>query len=174
MIDIGTGSGCIAIALAGMLGEDVEVTACDVSEDVLEVARFNARRAGVDVKFVLADMTDTAEAVRRLPHGCAGIVSNPPYIRQSERATMERRVTEWEPERALFVPDDDPLLFYRSLARLGQTDVLCSGGWMAVEINSSFAHETCTLFTLWGYVDVGISLDLYGLPRYVTCRKPKP
>ena len=170
ILDVGTGSGCIAIALAGVL-KGAEVTACDVSEGALEVARANAKRAGTQVRFVKANVLDTASAAEALPKGCACIVSNPPYVRKSERVLMEERVTAWEPALALFVPDDDPLVFYRALARLGQTEVLAEGGWMAVEINSAFAQETRVLFAHWGYSDVTIHSDMYGLSRFVTCRK---
>lgn len=170
MLDVGTGSGCIAIALATTL-KGAEVTACDVSEGALEVARVNAERAGLPVRFVKADVLDTASAAGVLPKGCTCIVSNPPYVRQCEKASMDERVKAWEPALALFVPDDDPLVFYRALARLGQTEVLADGGWIAVEINSAFARETSALFAFWGYADVAIHSDMYGLPRFVTCRK---
>lgn len=85
---------------------------------------------------------------------------------------MEERVTGWEPSLALFVPDDDPLLFYRAIARIGQTDVLRPGGQIAVEINQLFGAETCILFSLYGYEEVRLRFDLFGQPRYVTCRKP--
>ena len=175
-LDVGTGSGCIAIALAKALSE-AEVTACDVSEEALEVARQNAERAGAEVQFFWADVLDEGnqttgqQAGEALPMGCACIVSNPPYIRQCERRQMESRVTKWEPALALFVPDDDPLLFYRALARLGQTPVLAAGGWIVVEIHSSFAFETSALFTFWGYRDVSVKEDMYGRARFVTCRK---
>lgn len=85
---------------------------------------------------------------------------------------MEERVTGWEPSLALFVPDDDPLLFYRAIARIGQTDVLRPGGQIVVEINQLFGAETCILFSLYGYEEVRLRFDLFGQPRYVTCRKP--
>ena len=176
ILDVGTGSGCIAIALSKALSE-AEVIACDVSEEALEVARQNTERAGAEVQFVRADALDRVNMSmgqhvnEALPGGCACIVSNPPYIRQCERRQMESRVTDWEPELALFVPDDDPLLFYRALAKLGQTPVLAAGGWIAVEIHSAFAFETSALFTLWGYKDVSVKEDMYGRARFVTCRK---
>ena len=170
VLDVGTGSGCIAIALATSMS-GISVTATDVSERALEVARENARAAGTDVTFIRADMKDVQVTAGLLPRGCAGIVSNPPYVRWEERMLMEPRVTEWEPDVALFVPDDDPLVCYRAIAQIGQTEVLRAGGWIAVETNSAFAYETAMLFTLWGYNEVQISEDLYGLPRYVTCWK---
>lgn len=179
ILDVGTGSGCIAIALAKTLKE-AEVTALDVSEEALEVARENAEKAGVKVQFIRADVLEMVEKstgqrvnnlMEILPKGCACIVSNPPYVRECEQMTMEERVTAWEPPQALFVPDDDPLIFCRVLAWLGQTEVLADGGWIAVEINSAFGMETATLFRLWGYRDVALKEDMYGKPRIVICRK---
>lgn len=175
ILDVGTGSGCIAIALAKALKE-AEVTALDVSEDALDVARDNAERAGARVQFVRADVLSASGQgesllLEALPKGCACIVSNPPYVRECERMAMDERVTAWEPPKALFVPDDDPLVFYRALARLGQTEVLADGGWIAVEINSAFGRETATLFRLWGYRDVALKEDMYGKPRIVIGRK---
>lgn len=170
VLDVGTGSGCIAVGVAKACPA-ATVVACDVSADALAVARANARTAGTDVRFLQADVLDVSGTADALPSGFTCIVSNPPYIPLMERVLMERRVTDWEPSLALFVPDHDPLLFYRALARLGRTPVLADGGRMAVEVNASFAHETALLFTLWGYDDVRTEHDLYGKPRFVVCRK---
>jgi len=170
VLDVGTGSGCIAIGVAKACSA-TSVVACDVSADALAVARGNARTAGADIRFVQADVLDTEAARGLLPKGITCIVSNPPYIPLMERVLMERRVTDWEPSLALFVPDADPLLFYRALARLGRTDVLAGGGWMAVEVNAAFACETAHLFTLRGYADVRVQKDMFGKPRFVVCRK---
>jgi len=175
ILDVGTGSGCIAIALKKALSE-AEVTACDISEEALEVARLNAERCDAELRFVQANVLElvnesTGQRVGELPMGCACIVSNPPYVRRCEKAMMEQRVTEWEPALALFAPDDDPLVFYRALTRLGQTQVLAEGGWLVVEINSDFAFETSALFTLRGYQDVCVKEDFFGRKRFVMGRK---
>lgn len=170
ILDMGTGSGCIAIALAHRL-PTAEVYACDLSNEALHVAANNAADNQVHITFTPCNLLD-ADAASTLPKGCDCLVSNPPYIRRVERHFMEERVTGWEPSLALFVPDDDPLLFYRAIARIGQTDVLRPGGQIAVEINQLFGAETCILFSLYGYEEVRLRFDLFGQPRYVTCRKP--
>lgn len=170
ILDMGTGSGCIAIALAHRL-PTAEVYACDLSDEALHVAANNAADNQVHITFTPCNLLD-ADAASTLPKGCDCLVSNPPYIRRVERHFMEERVTGWEPSLALFVPDDDPLLFYRAIARIGQTDVLRPGGQIAVEINQLFGAETCILFSLYGYEEVRLRFDLFGQPRYVTCRKP--
>lgn len=170
ILDMGTGSGCIAIALAHRL-PTAEVYACDLSDEALHVAANNAADNQVHITFTPCNLLD-ADAASTLPKGCDCLVSNPPYIRRVERHFMEERVTGWEPSLALFVPDDDPLLFYRAIARIGQTDVLRPGGQIAVEVNQLFGAETCILFSLYGYEEVRLRFDLFGQPRYVTCRKP--
>lgn len=167
VLDLGTGSGCIAIALARAV-PGAAVYGCDVSADALAVAAANAQRSGAGVHFFPFDMLSPTA----LPAtGFSCLVSNPPYIRRCERAYMDERVTRWEPPLALFVPDADPLLFYRAVAQLGQTDALLPGGTVCVEINQLYGFETCTLFELYGYRDVRLSYDLFGQPRFVTCRK---
>lgn len=170
ILDMGTGSGCIAIALAHRL-PTAKVYACDLSDEALHVAANNAADNQVHITFTPCNLLD-ADAASTLPKGCDCLVSNPPYIRRVERHFMEERVTGWEPSLALFVPDDDPLLFYRAIARIGQTDVLRPSGQIAVEINQWFGAETCILFSLYGYEEVRLRFDLFGQPRYVTCRKP--
>lgn len=169
VVDVGTGSGCIAVALKQALPH-AHVFACDVSQAALRTASRNAAETHTEI--ILAEY-DVLAGNTSFPFPSARcMVSNPPYIRQSERAFMESRVTTWEPSLALFVPDDDPLLFYRALARLGQTDALLPGGTIAVEVNSAFAYETSVLFRFHGYTDVRIRNDIFGLARFVRCRKP--
>lgn len=183
-LDVGTGSGCIALALTeGRSGS--RVFACDVSTAALATARRNAEAhakaqqgaatQAPEICFLPADIlhilsNDALPAdLQGIEVGC--IVSNPPYIRACERAFMEPRVLDWEPALALFVPDADPLLFYRALALLGQTPLLRPGGTLCVEIHRDFGFETSTLFHLYGYQDIRIHPDLYGNERFVTCRK---
>lgn len=173
-LDVGTGSGCIALALAKADGGK-DVVACDVSEEALSVARSNAEANHADIRFVKADVLSIVTD-GRLPDGLLGvevdgIVSNPPYIRQCEHIFMEERVLGWEPTLALFVPDDDPLLFYRALALLGQSSLLRPGGALCVEINRDFGFETATLFHLYGYEEIRVIPDLFGNERFVTCKK---
>ena len=162
ILDMGTGSGCIAIALAHRL-PTAEVYACDLSDEALHAAANNAADNQVHITFTPCNLLD-ADAASTLPKGCDCLVSNPPYIRRVERHFMEERVTGWEPSLALFVPDDDPLLFYQAIARIGQTDVLRPGGQIAVEINQLFGAETCILFSLYGYEEVRLRFDLFGQP----------
>ncbi len=161
VLDIGTGSGCIALAVKHQM-PDTRVTAWDVSEKALEVAHHNALKNGLDVKFQLKDIL--------LPQQSADhfdiIVSNPPYVCTSEEAEMERQVLDFEPHTALFVPDDDPLLFYRAIARLGQKH-LKKGGSLYFEINAAFGEPTCQLLRQMGYRDVELRRDITGRDRMV-------
>ncbi|MBQ3733446.1 MAG: peptide chain release factor N(5)-glutamine methyltransferase [Bacteroidales bacterium] len=173
--DIGTGSGCIAVSLAkGLPG--VEVFATDISEEALAVARRNAQRNGVEVAFARHDMAD----VEHIPFGerrFDAIVSNPPYIPASDRAAMHRNVTDYEPSLALFVPDDDALLCYESVARLAQR-VLVPGGRLFVETYHDFHEGIAAAFSRYGLRDVQSVRDLNGQLRFVTAvnrgdRKPR-
>ena len=170
ILDLGTGSGCIAIGLQRALPH-ARVYACDISEAALAVARRNAAANGAGAVTLFAyDLLAAAPLPADVP-AARCLVSNPPYIRRCERADMDMRVTAWEPALALYVPDDDPLLFYRAIARLGLGPALLPGGTILVEVNSAFARDTARLFHLYGYADVRLRDDLYGLPRYVRCKK---
>ena len=166
LLDIGTGSGCIACTLAAELKE-AQVGAWDISADALRIARGNAERLGVSVNFELVDAL-------RPPHPTPGsldiIVSNPPYVCQQERADMERHVLDHEPPLALFVPDDDPLLFYRAIADYA-LQALRPGGRLYFELNCRFAHETADMLQQAGLSDVCIRKDQYGKDRFISaCR----
>ncbi len=167
ILDLGTGSGCIAIALSKRIPEAV-IEACDISHEALKVAKENGERNGAKVSFFHHDMLvhDTP-----LPHSYNVLVSNPPYIKQSESIDMERHVTEWEPHTALFVPDDDALRFYRAIAEIGQTDTLVPGGSIYVEINQQLGKETVELFKSYGYKEVELRKDIYGNDRMISCKK---
>ncbi len=167
ILDLGTGSGCIAIALRKRLPEAI-VEACDISSEALAVAKENGERNGAKVSFFHHDMLDLSAP---LPHSYNILVSNPPYIKQSEAAEMEEHVTQWEPHTALFVPDDDALRFYRAIAEIGQTDVLLPGGSIYVEINQVLGKETVELFESYGYKEVGLRQDIYGNDRMVKALK---
>lgn len=166
ILDLGTGSGCIAIALSKQLPQ-ATIEACDISAEALTVAKENARMNEAPVSFFTHDMLDLGTP---LPHSYDILVSNPPYIRQSEAADMSIQVTEWEPHTALFVPDDDALRFYRAIAELGQTEALRPGGHIYVEINQALGKETVALFEAYGYQDVELRKDIYGNERMIVVR----
>ena len=166
ILDLGTGSGCIAIALSKQLPQ-ATIEACDISAEALTIAKENARMNEAPVSFFTHDMLDLGTP---LPHSYDILVSNPPYIRQSEAADMSIQVTEWEPHTALFVPDDDALRFYRAIAELGQTEALCPGGHIYVEINQALGKETVALFEAYGYQDVELRKDIYGNERMIGVR----
>lgn len=167
ILDLGTGSGCIAISLSKQLPQAV-VEACDISHEALGIARENNEMNSTDVTFFHHDMLDLSTP---LPHSYSVLVSNPPYIKQSEAADMEQHVTEWEPHTALFVPDDDALRFYRAIAEIGQTDALLPGGYIYVEINQVLGKETVGLFESYGYKEVTLRKDIYGNDRMIKCKK---
>ena len=160
ILDIGTGSGCIACTLAAELPE-AEVTAWDISEDALAIARENAKRTHVHVSFEQVDVLHSPPISRY-----DLIVSNPPYICQQEAETMEHHVLDHEPHLALFVPDDDPLLFYRAIAQYGSY-ALTPGGNLFFEINPLYANELETLLSAMSYHDIEIRNDQFGKPRMI-------
>lgn len=166
ILDLGTGSGCIAIALSKQLPQ-ATIEACDISAEALTVAKENARMNEAPVSFFTHDMLDLGTP---LPHSYDILVSNPPYIRQNEAADMSIQVTEWEPHTALFVPNDDALRFYRAIAELGQTEALRPGGHIYVEINQALGKETVALFEAYGYQDVELRKDIYGNERMIGVR----
>lgn len=168
VLDAGTGSGCIAISLALAL-KYPEVTAVDISEKALEVARRNAAALNArNIDFVCCDMLDMPVEVGKYDI----IVSNPPYIAESEKAGMDRNVLDYEPSGALFVPDDDPLRFYKALSRFG-ADALKPGGRLYFEINSRFPAEIKKMLDADGYVDVELLRDMQGLWRFARAHKRK-
>jgi release factor glutamine methyltransferase len=147
ILDIGTGSGCISIALKRRLGK-AEVWACDLSEKALNVARLNAAKLGVTVNFQQLDFLSPAAAA--MPRFDI-IISNPPYIPWSEKRDMEENVTAFEPSMALFVPDEDPLLFYRAIAAFGK-DHLAQEGVIYLELHEGTAKDVVALFEENDYV----------------------
>ena len=168
IVDLCTGSGCIAIAVAREM-PDAEVMAVDVSEAALEVAKVNAADNGVEVRFVQADIlgASAVDAVGGEPLDI--IVSNPPYIMHSEQDAMRRNVLDYEPHMALFVDDADPLLFYRAIADIADRR-LARHGIVAVEINEMLGDETVQLFADRGY-RCELYQDINGKDRIVVCRR---
>ncbi len=167
VLDVGTGSGCIAVALARQR-PDWEVHGIDLSEKALEVARRNADNLGTSVAFRQMDVRDEASWAA-LPHFDL-IASNPPYIAPSEQARMDLHVRRHEPAMALFAPEEDPLLFYRVLRKLGESR-LQAGGWLFAEINALRAEDTLSLFTDDAWTETEILDDLQGKPRILIARK---
>lgn len=158
VLDIGTGSGCIAITLQLDMPES-KVTAWDISADALDVARENAQQLGANVNFVKLD------ALNAKPEGeWDVIVSNPPYICEKEKKDMAVNVLEHEPHTALFVPDADPLLFYRAITRLA-VQTLSKGGRLYFEINPIYADDTCRMMQAEGMTAVELRSDMYGKQR---------
>ena len=162
--DIGTGSGCIAIALAKHF-TDAEVVAFDISEEALQIAKENAESNGVKVAFVQDDVLNPHSDYFNQPVDL--VVSNPPYVCDSERAQMEANVLDWEPEKALFVPDDDPLRFYRRILELAQPR-LNPDGQVWFEINERMGERMLKLCHEMGFSNAEILLDFAEKPRF--CR----
>jgi release factor glutamine methyltransferase len=160
--DIGTGSGCIAIALAKHF-MNAEVFGFDVSENALQLAKENAESNVVKVTFVQDDVLHPQSEFLCQPVDL--VVSNPPYVCDSERVAMEKNVLDWEPESALFVPDDDPLMFYRQILRLAK-DRLNPEGQVWFEINERMGEEMLHLCGEMGFAETQILEDFAGKPRF--------
>lgn len=165
ILDVGTGSGCIAISLSHYLS-DVEVTAIDVSEKALQVAIKNAHSIGVNIQFRQIDFLKESPSL--LHHSFDLIVSNPPYIMQKEKAAMQQNVLAYEPHTALFVPDSDPLLFYRAIAQYASAVKTPA---VYLEINRQFGEATQLEFQNYGY-QTRLLLDDFGNPRFVVATLP--
>ena len=165
-LDLCTGSGCIAIALAKHLPK-AEVWAIDISEKALAVAKRNAQTNNVKVNFLQADILRSPFSVPRSPFSL--IISNPPYVMDKERAVMQPNVLDWEPAQALFVPDSDPLLFYRSIADIAANH-LAPDGTLVLEINEQLGQETLLLFEKKGFSGT-IHNDFRGKPRMLSLNK---
>lgn len=163
--DIGTGSGCIAISLAKNLSEAV-VSAIDVSEEALSVAKQNAEINEVSVEFIETDIL----SVTSLPKKYDIIVSNPPYVRNLEKQEIKDNVLKYEPHLALFVEDNDALLFYRKIALLGQS-ALVEGGRLFFEINQYLGEETVIMLENYGYKNIELRKDLFGNDRMIRAVK---
>ena len=161
ILDIGTGSGCIAITVALALPQ-ARVTAWDISTDALAIAAGNAHRLGASVRFEHQDALSAPDDEERWDV----IVSNPPYICDKERADMSDNVLSYEPELALFVPDSDPLLFYRAIARYA-SKALKPGGRLLFETNTAYAHEVAQAMANEGFTAIEVRNDCFGKPRMV-------
>lgn len=186
ILDIGTGSGCIATSISLALADKHCYTeAWDISEDALRIAADNAARLGAEVKFRRRDalrLEKDLPAEERLEAEQGGaealrdsaswdiIVSNPPYICNREAADMHANVLRHEPHLALFVPDTDPLLFYRAIARYAMRN-LRKGGWLLFECNTLYAHDTAQMASDMGFATSVVEDDCFGKPRFVKAQK---
>lgn len=169
LADVGTGSGCIPLAVKARR-PPWSCEGWELSRAALEVARENARRLDIDVAFISGDMRQDSAPLPDEHYDI--IVSNPPYIPPSERDRMSSSTLEYEPGIALFTPEDDPLLYYRSLAKLG-LDALCDGGDLYLEVNEHNSGEVARLVRAAGYHDVERRRDLQGKWRMVRARRPR-
>ena len=168
LLDIGTGSGCIAITLAAEMPQ-AEVTGWDISEVALGIARENAERLGVDVSFEQRDILDSS---RSTLHASLYdiIVSNPPYIEPREREGMERNVLDYEPHIALFAPEGNPILFYQRIADLA-VRALKPGGSLYFELNPLTASSVGNYLTQIGFSRIEIRQDAFGRNRMLKATK---
>ena len=166
ILDICTGSGCIALALAHQI-KDAKVTAIDISEEALAIARHNEERLQCGVEFMQDD------ALAHLPNLTNRefdiVVSNPPYIPISERESMHINVTGYEPEIALFVDDNDPLIFYREIARSAK-ELLTPKGYLLFEVHETLAQETAEMLHKQGYCQIELRHDCFDKPRMICCQ----
>jgi len=163
LIDIGTGSGCIALTLQSAL-PNLEVTALDVSDLALNIVRENASRLGVKVNLICADILDT-KSIESLPI-YDYVISNPPYIPIKDKADMHENVLNYEPHLALFVEDADPLLFYRNIAAFAQTH-LRTGGVLYFEIHEKYATDVKQLLVDYNFKNIIIEKDMSGKDRMI-------
>lgn len=190
ILDIGTGSGCIATSISLALADRYcHTEALDISEDALRIATDNAARLGAEVKFRRRDAlrleeeeseeirleeekggADVASGLDAAAASWDIIVSNPPYICNREAADMHANVLRHEPHLALFVPDTDPLLFYRAIARYSMRS-LRKGGWLLFECNTLYAHDTAQMASNMGFATSIVEDDCFGKPRFVKAQK---
>ena len=176
ILDIGTGSGCIAVTLAAEWPK-AQVSAWDISEKALKIARENAERNGANVDFEQVDILNpfniqpstlnTQHPTPNTQHPTFNIlISNPPYVCESEKAAMERNVLQHEPHLALFVPDDDPLRFYRAIAEYAR-HALKPNGWLFFEINPAYADDIVQMLQEMQFEQVALKTDSFGKKRFL-------
>ena len=166
ILDIGTGSGCIAISLKKHIRE-AEITAIDISAAALSVAKKNAKNNNVEISFRQIDILD--ERARDKLSDFDIIVSNPPYVRKLEKEQMKKNVLDYEPDIALFVEDDDPFLFYRAIAAFSRGH-LTKNGKVYCEINQYIGEETAAVFIAAGFNEVEIIEDINGNARILLAK----
>ena len=167
VLDLGTGSGCIAVTLAHHLPL-ARVVGLDVSEEALQLARANAEQNQAKVEFLHRDILTMAQI--GIGSGLDVMVSNPPYVRESEKDEMQPNVLDYEPNIALFVPDDDALIFYRRIKEIALKE-LVPGGHLFFEINEALGESVLSLFSD-AFIENELKTDLSGRVRMFHCRKP--
>jgi len=165
ILDIGTGSGCIPIVLANSL-PNTKVTSIDISEEAIQVAKRNATKNNVDINFLLHDILQ----IEVLEESYDIIVSNPPYVRESEKSAVNNNVLKYEPEMALFVSDKDPLIFYRHIASLAMKS-LRTDGVLYFEINQYLGSTLYKLLEAIGFQSIELRKDMYGADRMIRAIK---
>lgn len=165
ILDIGTGSGCIAISLAKYL-PNVELYAMDISEKAIEMAKQNAKLNNVDINFIQADIL----ALQQLNQSFDCIVSNPPYVQNQEKNQMEKNVLDFEPHQALFVPDNNPLIFYNAIAAFAQNHMNKNGS-LYFEINRLFGAKIIEMLQNKGFNQVILKQDFYNADRMIKATK---
>lgn len=172
ILDIGTGTGCIPISLKKNIPQ-AEIYAIDVSEEALKVAKRNAVENNVEVNFILQNILEVENLLTfdfRLPTKLDIIVSNPPYVRNLEKQEIKKNVLEFEPHLALFVEDNDALLFYRKIAQLAK-ESLTENGQLFFEINQYLGKETVELLEQLGFKNIELRQDIYGNDRMIKCTR---
>jgi len=165
LLDIGTGSGCIAISLKKNL-HDFKVSAIDISESAIDIAQQNATLNGVDVEFVRGDILPSQKPFSFNHSLFTLIISNPPYVTQHDKTQMHKNVTDFEPHTALFVPEDDPLIFYKAIADFAIKN-LAPGGLLFFEINESYGEKIVELLADHSFIGIELRKDMSGRDRMV-------
>ncbi len=166
ILDIGTGSGCIAITLAHLC-PNANITGVDFSKKAIDTAIKNAKRNQVEVNWLTRDVINYNNFSWE---NYDLIISNPPYIKECEKSSMESKVLDFEPSTALFVPNHDPLIFYRTICELGQKH-LKNEGYLFFEINEALGIETCQLIEQYGYRNIELRKDFFGKERMIKAKK---
>lgn len=165
ILDIGTGSGCIPVSLSKKL-PDAKIDALDISEEALQIARENAAKNKAGIHFIHSDVLN----LKNLSQSYDIIVSNPPYVRKSEKTEMKKNVLKYEPDLALFVEDEDPLIFYRKIGELALSS-LNKSGYLFFEINQYLAQELIKLLEDMGYKSIELKKDIFGSDRMIKALK---
>jgi len=167
ILDLATGTGAIAIALAKNI-KNATVWATDISKKALEIAKQNALHNNVKITFLHHNILKDATSF--LPNHVDIIVSNPPYIPQSERTNLHKNVVDYEPGTALFVPDNNPLIFYNAIAHIAKK-ILRKGGSLYFETHEKFHSELSAMLTKTGFKEIELWNDMNGKPRFISCKK---